>query len=216
MRPLAEHVHHVGPQLGQQAVVVRDGEHAEVLLVRRRLDPTGDGAQRVDVEARVDLVEHRDLGARARASCSVSLRLRSPPDRSTLSGAVEEALVEAEALGFRLHPRSQACRSDGPVRESAARERVPPARRRALRSDTACARNSPRWARCHGRRPSNSSPSSVTLPSSDLVARASGEHVGERRLARTVRPHDHVHLAGTTVRSMPRRISCPPAAARSP
>ena len=33
-------------------------------------------------------------------------------------------------------------------------------------------------------------------PSAHLIARPPAEHVGERRLARPVRPHDRMHLAG--------------------
>jgi hypothetical protein len=36
-------------------------------------------------------------------SWSVSLRFFSPPDRSTFSGPLEEALVEADALGLGQH-----------------------------------------------------------------------------------------------------------------
>ena len=63
-----------------------DGEHADAGLGGRRLDAPGDGPQGVDVEARVDLVEDGELAVASTASCSVSLRFFSPPDRSTLSG----------------------------------------------------------------------------------------------------------------------------------
>ena len=80
MRPLHEDVHAVGAQLVQQAVVVGDGQHAEAVLVRRRLDAAGAGAQGVDVEAGVELVEDGDRGCehrRAAASRCASSRRRT-------------------------------------------------------------------------------------------------------------------------------------------
>ena len=44
----------------------------------------------------------------------------------------------------------------------------------------------------------------------DLVVLAAGEHLGQGGLAGAVRPHDGVHLPGSSVRSIPLRISAPP------
>ena len=59
-----EDVHLVRSQLGQQPVVVRDGEHAEAGLAVGRLggrfDAARAGAQGVDVETGVELVEDGD------------------------------------------------------------------------------------------------------------------------------------------------------------
>src|SRR5438034_1015053 len=57
---LGEDVDDVGGDVVQQALVVRDQEDAE-LRVQHRVDALGDDPQRVDVEARVGLVEDRDL-----------------------------------------------------------------------------------------------------------------------------------------------------------
>ena len=54
-------MHDVGPQLVEQPGVVRDREHAQVVVGGHGLDAAGDVAQRVDVEPAVDLVEHREL-----------------------------------------------------------------------------------------------------------------------------------------------------------
>ena len=50
----------------QDALVVGDDQGAEALLVVQTLDALGDGAQRVDVKARVGLVEDRDVGGEHR------------------------------------------------------------------------------------------------------------------------------------------------------
>ena len=61
---LDEDVHGVGMELGEQAAVVRDRQHAEPVAVvvglRERLDALGAGAQSVDVEPGVELVEDGD------------------------------------------------------------------------------------------------------------------------------------------------------------
>src|SRR6478609_11424402 len=58
---LHHHVHEVGVDVAQDAGVVRDEQHAEVRLALRAVDALGHDLQRVDVEARVGLVEHREL-----------------------------------------------------------------------------------------------------------------------------------------------------------
>ena len=61
-----------------------DDEHAEVGLAGDRVDPVGDGVERVDVQARVGLVEDGDLGALE----------RELEDLQALLLAAREALVE--------------------------------------------------------------------------------------------------------------------------
>ena len=54
-----QEVHDVGDELLEQALVVRDGEHAELgALLAHGAHASADDAQRIDVEARVRLVEH--------------------------------------------------------------------------------------------------------------------------------------------------------------
>ena len=53
----------VGGELLEDPPVVRDDEHAQRRVAPRTVrDAAGDDAQRVDVEARVGLVEDRDVG----------------------------------------------------------------------------------------------------------------------------------------------------------
>ena len=76
---LDQDVHEVRLQLVEQAVVVGDRQHAEVVLVRRRLDPAGAGAERVHVEPGVQLVQDGDArgqAPRAAASRCASSRRR--------------------------------------------------------------------------------------------------------------------------------------------
>ena len=58
---LGQHVDVVRLDVVEQALVVRDQQHAEV-RVEHRVDALGDDAKCVDVEARVGLVEDRHLG----------------------------------------------------------------------------------------------------------------------------------------------------------
>ena len=77
-------------------------------------------------------------------------------------------------------------------------------------------RGSPAGTGTTGRRPwprarrassaSRSSPSQVADPAGDLIARPAGQGIGQRRLARPVRPHDRVHLAGGQIEGRPLRM----------
>ena len=58
---LGQHVDDVGLDVVEQALVVGDEQHAQV-RAELRVDALGDDAQGVDVEARVGLVEDRELG----------------------------------------------------------------------------------------------------------------------------------------------------------
>ena len=81
MPAVAQHVDEVGHDVVEQPLVVRDHDD-RALGVPHRVDALGDGLQRVDVEARVGLVEDRRASAAARASgrsrCASSRRPRSP------------------------------------------------------------------------------------------------------------------------------------------
>src|SRR5215831_18041837 len=55
--PLGEHVHHVGHDVVEQALVVGDDHHG-ALRRAQAVDAVGDDAQRVDIEAGVGLIEH--------------------------------------------------------------------------------------------------------------------------------------------------------------
>ena len=94
-----EHVHAVGAQLLEQARVVRDREHAEVVFGGHRLDAAGDVAQGVDVEAAVDLVEHRELRLEHRELQGLGALLLATGELD-VDAAFEELLRDAESLGF--------------------------------------------------------------------------------------------------------------------
>ena len=102
MRPARQHVDDVGLQLVEQAAVVGDGQHAEAVVVRQRLDAPGHGPQGVDVEAGVDLVEHGELGVQHRQlQRLVALALAA--GQVDVEGPGEEALVEADAARLGRH-----------------------------------------------------------------------------------------------------------------
>src|SRR5690606_23070467 len=58
--PAIEHVHAVGHDVLEQALVVGDDEEGAVGRAQR-VDAVGDDLQRVDVEAGIGLVEHAEL-----------------------------------------------------------------------------------------------------------------------------------------------------------
>ena len=58
MRPVAQHVHEVGDDVVEQALVVRDDDE-RAIGGAHRVDALRDDLQRVDVEAGVGLVEDR-------------------------------------------------------------------------------------------------------------------------------------------------------------
>ena len=191
---VGEHVHVVGAQLVEQPVVVGDGEHAEAGLLGGRLDAAGAGAQGVDVETGVELVEDRD-GRLEHAELQRLVALLLAAGQVDVHGAVQEAVVEADApgLGEDAVGDRRPGRARGRRRRPRAR-RPPP--RRAPRWGTAWRGTGPAWARSHGARPSRSTPSRVTDAAEHLVAGAAHDHVGQGALAGAVRAHDGVHLAG--------------------
>src|SRR6478672_836016 len=83
-----EDVHEVGVDVAQDARVVRDEEHAETRLLLDAIDTLRDDLERVDVEARVGLVEDGDL----------RLEQLELHDLVTLLLTAREALVDV-ALG---------------------------------------------------------------------------------------------------------------------
>ena len=83
----------------------------------------------------------------------------------------------------------------------------------AIDSGSWKARNMPALPRTSGAHPVTSSPLKRIAPAGDLVGGVAEEHVGQRRLARTVRPHQGVDLARVDGRSTPFRIGDPSAEA---
>ena len=85
--PVEHDVHELRLDVVQDALVVGDDQRAHADLRVQRVDALGDDAQGVDVEARVGLVEHGDLG----------LEHRHLQDLAALLLAAREAVVEMAA-----------------------------------------------------------------------------------------------------------------------
>ena len=101
IRPLTRMWTWSGLSSFEQPAVVRDREHAErvVGVVREILDPPRAVAQRVDVEAGVELVEDRDLRLEhGELQRLVALLLATR--QVDVERAVQEPLLEADALGL--------------------------------------------------------------------------------------------------------------------
>ncbi len=86
------------------------GEHTEVVVVGHGLDATSDVAQRVDVEAAVDLVEDRELRLQHRELQRLQPLLLAPRELDVES-AVEELLRDAESRRFDGDSRRQIVRN---------------------------------------------------------------------------------------------------------
>ena len=133
--------------------------------------------------------------------------------------AVEEAPVEADPLRLvTVASSSTRRRRDRPRRDASSRTSD---RRTPGTSVGYCmARNSPAWARSHVRQREQVDAVERHRPAGHLVARAAHDHVRQRRLARAVRSHHGVHLAGAH-REVDARAGSParrrsPAGPRSP
>ena len=99
-------MHRVGPEILEHALVVRDQQEAEVGTILADLfDPGRDLAERVDVETRVGLVEHRHHGLQHRHLQHLVALLLAPGE-PLVEVALLEAGVHAEAGGplHELHP----------------------------------------------------------------------------------------------------------------
>jgi hypothetical protein len=198
--PIHEHVHVVGLNVVEDALVVRDHERAH-LRADELLDAARDHLQRVDVEARVGLVEHRDP----------RLQHRHLQDLDPLLLAAREAVVqvarrelardlEAVHLGEERRPELL----DGDRVVDAARARLADGvdgraqevghghagdRVRVLEGE-----EEPALRALVGGRLGDVLAVEADPAAGDPVGRVAGDRVGERRLARAVRAHDRVHL----------------------
>ena len=192
MRPAHQDVDPVGVQLGEQAAVVGDGQHAEAVLVGGLLDPAAAGAQGVDVEAGVQLVEDGDLGQEdAELEGLVALLLAA--GQVDVEGPGQEALVEADALGLDHHalPHVGGVAAGGGDRgrEEVLQRHAGDLGRVLHGQEQPGLGPLPRGhgqdvLAVHGHRAAR-----------DLVARATHDHVGQGGLARPVGAHDGVDLA---------------------
>jgi hypothetical protein len=185
-------VHTIGAQLAEQAGVVRDGEHAQVALLGHRLDPPGDIAQGVDVEAGVDLVEDGELGLE-HGELERLRPLLLAAGELDVHAPLQELLADGEALRFRVESFSQAVGLAAPTADGGAEE-----------VDDADTGNLDRVL--HGEEeplcgalPRREAEQLLAVerhrPVTHLVLGPAHEGVGEGRLPGPIGPHQRVHLA---------------------
>ena len=214
--PVDEDVHEVGLDVVEDPLVVRDDERAH-LGADEVAHAARDDPQRVDVEAGVGLVEHRDPRGEH----------RHLEDLDALLLAAGEAVVQV-APGHLLRHLELLHRSGELLAELGDLHRVVLAAVRGLahRVDRGAQEAGDRHARNGVRvlegeeeaalralvRPQLQDRLAVEedVALGDLVRRVAHERVGEGRLAGPVRAHDRVHLVRvSTARSRPRTISVP-------
>ena len=141
---------------------MRDREHAEAVLGGHRLDPARHVAQRVDVEAGVDLVEHRELRLEHRELQRLGPLLLAAGELD-VDAAREELVVRPR--GARASAATRVVQAGGVAAPAAtAAPSKSPSARPGTSTGYCIARNRPAAARCSVGRPSSSSPSMVTEP----------------------------------------------------
>jgi hypothetical protein len=182
----------VSPKLVEQPAVVGYGEHAEADLVGRRLHPAGAGPQGVDVETRVELVQHGD-GRTEDAELQGLVLLLLAARQVDVEGPIDEPGIERQALG--LGPDVGVDR-DGVATAGAGRRLQQRVERhaghlgRVLQGEEQSGLGPlPRFE------PQHVDAVERHGPSQHLVAGAAHQDVGQRRLARPVGTHHRVHLA---------------------
>ena len=181
---------------------MRDHERAHV-GADELLDAFGDDLQRVDVETRVGLVEHRDLRLQHRHLQDLDALLLAAREpvvqvaRGELAADLQAVHLGEELLAelrdrHRVVDAAVARLAHGvdrlaqEVRDGDARDRV-----RVLERE-----EEPGLRALVGAGLGDVVAVEQDLPLGDHVGRMPGDRVRERRLARAVRAHDRVHLAG--------------------
>ena len=167
MLPAHEDVHDVGAQLAQQAGVVGDHQDAEPGPIGRGLglglDASGAGPQRVEVEPGVELVEDGDAGfEHGQLQRLVALLLAT--GQVDVERPVQQGLVEADPVGLLEQSCLQPVGPSAPGGEGLVEHVVEgDARdlRRVLQHEVQAGGGA-----LHVGRPSMSTPSRVTVPSS--------------------------------------------------
>src|SRR5262249_3923799 len=192
---LGEHVHDVGHDIIEQALIVRDHHDAAVGRAQP-VDAVGDDFERIDVEPGVGLVEHAESG----------LEQRHLQDLVALLLAPGKADVDRAAQHFRIDREPRGDLAD-PLHELGRRELGLPALL-ALSVDRGAQErhggDAGNLQRILERQKKPLGGALVGLHRQhvlaveqhaaflDLVLLLAGEYVGERRLARPVRAHDGV------------------------
>src|SRR5262245_27434184 len=179
-------------ELVQQTAVVRDREHAEVLLACRCLDAPSARPEGIDVEARVELVEDRD-GRLENGELQRLVALLLTAGQIDVQWTFEEAGVEADACRLGGDPRREVT-NIAALRLERGGEHVLEAHAWHLgrvleREEQARLRALPRLE------PEQIDAVERHGAAEHLIAGTSHQDVRQRRLPRPVRPHDRVHFA---------------------
>ena len=180
-----------------------DQQHRFVGRAHDRVDARADRFQRVDVEAAVGLVEHREPGVHDAQLDHLGALLLAA-GKADVDRALEHLRVHAEQRGLVLRQADEfgageilfAARAALRVEAFAQELEVGDAGDfdRILEAEEQPRRGALVRLRCA--KQASLRPSKVTLPFGHFIARPPAEHIGERRLARAVRPHDRMDLAG--------------------
>src|SRR5712692_1010082 len=197
---LGEHVHHVGHDVIEQALIVRD--HHEGSIGRAQpVDAVGHDLERIDVEAGIGLVEHAKPRLQQRhLQDFVTLLLAT--GKADIDAATQHVLFDTElardlvhALDERRHQelglaallalRVERGAQDGHGGNAGNFERI-------LEGE-----KEPLGGALVGRKRKNVLAVEQHLALGHDVVGLAGEHVRERRLARSVRAHDGMHATLT-------------------
>ncbi len=169
-----------------------DGEHAEADLLGGRLDPAGAGPQRVDVEARVELVEQGDLRLE-HAQLQRLVLLLLAARQVDVDGPHQQLGVEGEPLGLgrdrRPHQLGVAARGPDGRGQQVLHGHARHLGRVLQRQEQPGVRPLP------GRHGQHVGAVERHRPAEHLVAGPAHDHVRQGRLARAVGAHDRVDLA---------------------
>src|SRR6516164_5219739 len=193
-----EHVHHVGHDVVEQALVVRD--HHEGALGRAQpIDAVRDDLERVDVEPGIGLVEHAQPRLQQRhLQDFVALLLAA--GEADINPAAQHLLLDAELARHRAHALEKFGRGKLVVASLLALR----VERGAKERHGGDAGNFKRILEGEektlggallGWKGENVLAVEQHLPLRHDVVVLAGEHVRQRRLARAVRPHQPVHAA---------------------
>ena len=193
-----QHVDLVGHDVIEQPLVVGDQQHAAIGGAQR-IHAARHHLQRVDVEAGVGLVEHRERGLEHQHLQDL-VALLFAAGETFVDAARQETLVHLHELHLAAHQLQEFVGVDFGL-PIALRLRVD---RGLEQIDVVDAGNFHRvlepeehaGARAFfGRHREQVAALELHAAAGDLVTGTAGEHVGERALARAVRAHDGVHFA---------------------
>ena len=167
---------------------------------RSRLTPSDNDPQRVDIEAGIGLVEHREPRLEQRHLQNLVALLLAAGE-ADIDRAAQHVLIDAELLGDVAHPFDEFRRGQLPLAallalrvERGAQERHGGDAgnfQRILEREEQPGGGALVW-----RHVENVLAVEAHLARGRLVAVLAGKHIGKRRFARAVRAHDGVHLAG--------------------